>query len=313
LPKPLQLNEFDRSFFRDSMQSFHRVAVEPTKNSHKLILKAYAYLSARVREGGDRSGGGENGFRWAARLSKTLTEHVSLVTVVSTDEDHAASIFETLNDRGIGLSTADLLRSWLLHHSPVADREEIIECWSDIFDSADTSEGAQTLIRLSWVSRHGDVKERSLYKVISRKLTETHMSSLAYSRQLRTDALFYRRVRDGDTTDVREHDVWPGLATPRAQSGYALSCFSLSPFVSDRRDAGPSTSPVQLSPGVHLPIGTATSTSAVSCAATMPRKANKVSRSRESESKKECFYRENWRHRNYLPEPAIFRHSKLRL
>jgi hypothetical protein len=93
------------------MQSFHRVAVEPTKNSHKLILKAYAYLSARVREGGDRSGGGENGFRWAARLSKTLTEHVSLVTVVSTDEDHAASIFETLNDRGIGLSTADLLRS----------------------------------------------------------------------------------------------------------------------------------------------------------------------------------------------------------
>jgi hypothetical protein len=42
-------------------------------------------------------------------------------------------------------------------------------------------------------------------------------------------------------------------------------------------------------------------------------KANKDSRSWESESKKECFYRENWRHRNYLPEPAIFRHSKLTL
>jgi hypothetical protein len=54
-------------------------------------------------------------------------------------------------------------------------------------------------------------------------------------------------------------------------------------------------------------------TSAVSCAAPMPEKANKVSRSRESESKKECFYRESWRHRSYLPEPAIFRHSKLRL
>jgi hypothetical protein len=221
LPK-LQLNEFDRSFFRDSIQTFPRLLPAPTKNSHKLILKAYAYLAARVKEGWDGNGGGENGFRWAARLTKTLTDHVSLVTVVSTDEDHAASIFETLNDRGIGLSKADLLRSWLLHHSPIADREEIIECWSDVFDSAGTSEGAQALIRLSWVSRYGDVKERSLYKIISRTLTDTHTSSLEYSRQLRSDALFYRRLREGDTTDQRERDVWLGLATVRAQSGYAL-------------------------------------------------------------------------------------------
>jgi hypothetical protein len=221
LPK-LQLNEFDRSFFRDSMQSFPRVVAAPTKNSHKLILKAYAYFAERVREEWDSNGGGENGFRWAARVSKTLTDHVSLVTVVSTDEDNAASIFETLNDRGIGLSTADLLRSWLLHHSPGADREEIIECWSDVFDSAGTSEGAQTLIRLSWVSRYGDVKERSLYKIISRKLTETNTSSVEYSRQLRSDALFYRRVREGDSTDPSERDIWLGLATLRAQSGYAL-------------------------------------------------------------------------------------------
>jgi hypothetical protein len=221
LPK-LQLNEFDRSFFRDSIQTFPRAAVAATKNSHRLILKAYAYFAERVREGWDGSGGGESGFRWAARLSKTLTDHVSLVTVVSTDEDHAASIFETLNDRGIGLSTGDLLRSWLLHHSAVADREEIIECWSDVFDSAGTSEGAQTLIRLSWVSRFGDVKERSLYKIISRKLADTHTSSLEYSRQLRSDALFYRRVREGDSVDIRESDAWLGLATLRAQSGYAL-------------------------------------------------------------------------------------------
>ena len=221
LPK-LQLNEFDRSFFRDSIQSFPRVATIPTKSSHKLILKAYAYLAERIKEGWDASGGGEHGFRWAARISKALTDHVSLVTVVSTDEDHAASIFETLNDRGIGLSTADLLRSWLLHHSPETDREEIIECCSDVFDSAGTSEGAQTLIRLSWVSRYGDVKERSLYKVISRKLTETNTSSVEYSRQLRSDALFYKRVREGDTTDTREHDIWLALATFRAQSGYAL-------------------------------------------------------------------------------------------
>ena len=221
LPK-LQLNEFDRTFFRDSIQSFPRIATAATKRSHKLILKAHEYFAERVREGWDSSGGGESGFKWAARVAKTLTDHVSLVTVISTDEDNAASIFETLNDRGIGLSTADLLRSWLLHHSPVPDREEIIQCWSEVFESAGTGEGAQTLIRLSWVSRHGDVKERSLYKVISHKLTEDHTTSLEYSRLLRDDALSYKIIRDGESTDRKERDIWLAVSTLRAQSGYAL-------------------------------------------------------------------------------------------
>src|SRR4029077_17984390 len=173
LPK-LQLNEFDRAFFRDLIQAFPRLAAAPvaTKKSHKLILKAYEYFAQRIAEGWNDNGGGANGYKCAARIAKTLTEHVSLVTVTSTDEDNAASIFETLNDRGIGLSTADLLRSWLLHRAPPADRQEIIECWSEVFDISGLGAGAQTLIRLSWVSRHGDVKERSLYKVISRNLTE---------------------------------------------------------------------------------------------------------------------------------------------
>jgi Protein of unknown function DUF262/Protein of unknown function (DUF1524) len=221
LPK-LQLNEFDRVYFRDSVQSFPRLAAVATKKSHKLILKAYEFLADRIREGWERNGGGENGFRWAARVSKRLTDHVSLVTVVSLDEDHAASIFETLNDRGIGLSTADLLRSWLLHHSAAAEREEIIESWSEIFDCAGVGDSVRILLRLSWVSRYGDVKERSLYKVISRKLTETHTSSLEFSRQLRSDARFYKRVRDGETADIKERDMWLGLSTLRAQSGYSV-------------------------------------------------------------------------------------------
>jgi hypothetical protein len=145
-----------------------------------------------------------------------------LVTVVSTDEDNAASICETLNDRGIGLSTADLLRSWLLRNSPAPQREEVIQYWSDVFDSAGTGGGAQALIRLSWVSRYGDVKERSLYKVITHKLAEWHANPVDFSRQLREDALFFERVRDGDTADPKERDIWTGLGTLGAQSGYAL-------------------------------------------------------------------------------------------
>jgi hypothetical protein len=221
LPK-LQLNEFDLSFFRDGIQAFPPHAGGASKKSHKLILKAYQYFADRIREGWDNKGGGAVAFKWAARIAKTLTDHVSLVTVVSTDEDNAASIFETLNDRGIGLSTADLLRSWVLRNTPAPQRDEAIQYWSEVFDSAGTGDRAQALIRFSWVSRRGDVKERSLYKVISHKLVEENVSAVRFSRDLRDDALFYRRVRDGDTPDIKERDIWTGLGTLGAQSGYAL-------------------------------------------------------------------------------------------
>jgi hypothetical protein len=187
-----------------------------------LIAKAYRYFTERINEGWNKLGGGQEGFKWAARLAKILTEHVSLVTVTSTDEDNAASIFETLNDRGIGLSTADLLRSWLLHHSALAQRQEIIECWSDVFESVGVGDGATTLIRLSWLSRYGDVKERSLYKVITRRLLAANTVPVVYCRELRADALFYKRVRDGETTDLNQRDIWLGFGTLRAQSGYTV-------------------------------------------------------------------------------------------
>lgn len=220
LPK-LLLNEFDRAFFRDFIQTVPRIPAAPSKKSHLLISKAYAYFADRLKEGWDERGGGVEGFQWLARLTKTLTVHVSLVTVISTDQENAASIFETVNDRGIGLSTADLLRSWLLHRSAPAQRQEIIECWSDVFEAAGVGDLATTLIRLSWVSRHGDVKERSLYKIITRRLTESGTPPVVYSRELRSDALFYKRIREGDSNDAREADTWLAFATLRAKSGYA--------------------------------------------------------------------------------------------
>src|SRR6516164_6858553 len=44
----LQLNEFDRAFFRDAIQSFPRNPPAASKKSHKLILKAYEYFAERV-------------------------------------------------------------------------------------------------------------------------------------------------------------------------------------------------------------------------------------------------------------------------
>src|SRR5262249_39752100 len=58
----IELNIFDRAFFRDCIQSSPRVAgVTPTKKSHQLIKNAYELLKKNVDEGWEAAGGGKKG------------------------------------------------------------------------------------------------------------------------------------------------------------------------------------------------------------------------------------------------------------
>ena len=218
----LQLNIFDRDFFRDRIQSFPRLENIPvTKKSHRLILRAYDYFQSQVSEAWDSVGGGRKGFDWAANTALTLCEHVAIVTVTSNNEKTAASIFATLNDRGIGLSTVDLIRSFVLQHADETQREEILQCWNSTLEACGTAVGAETLIRLSWVSQHGDIKTRALYKEVSDSFGSGE-TPLDYSRRLRDDAVLYRRLREGDTEDDELQDYWPVLRILNANAAYAL-------------------------------------------------------------------------------------------
>jgi Protein of unknown function DUF262/Protein of unknown function (DUF1524) len=218
----IHLNVFDRDFFRDYIQSYPRIeGCTPSKKSHGLIQKAYEFFLGQLTAGWESAGGGEKGFKWAGYVMQLLCDHMALVTVVSTNERSAASVFLTLNDRGIGLSTVDLIRSYVLQHANETQREEIVQCWDATFEACGTAIAAEGLIRLSWVSQHGDIKARALYKVVS-ELLDTPVSALEYSRRLRDDAILYRRFREGDTDDGDLQDCWIALRTLKANSAYAL-------------------------------------------------------------------------------------------
>lgn len=218
----IELNIFDRAFFRDYIQAFPRVAdVNPSKKSHRLISQAYDYFRQRIAEGWENAGGGRRGFEWAKHVTLTLRQHVALVTVVSNNERSASLIFATLNDRGIGLSTVDLIRSWVLQRAHQTKREEILECWDTVFNATGPALASETLIRFSWVAQHGDVKTRALYKVVSDSLPGD-VDALNYSRRLRQDSLLYRQFRDGDSDDNELQDYWLALRILKFNAGYPL-------------------------------------------------------------------------------------------
>lgn len=216
----LELNVFDREFFRSAVQDRESKCKPPVKRSHRLILGAKKFFDEKIDEIWNHYAKPTDAVKRLVRLANILTEHFGLVVVSSSDPDHAASIFETLNDRGIGLSTADLLRSWLLTEASEKARDEMIRLWTEIFRSA-KQEKPEVVIRASWVSRHGDVKARSMYKEIKDVIQADATPVLQYTRDLHADAVTYRSLIKSATGDAVVDEVCRGLGKLKAAGCFA--------------------------------------------------------------------------------------------
>jgi len=195
----LTLNRYDRDFFRrEILENRDAAYVEPvpTIESHRLIRRVRNFFTETFEHKYESLANPEVSHQWALRVLQVLIGHVSTVAVISEDEDNAAAVFETLNDRGIGLSTPDLLRNFLLRRAIDDSREEIIDLWREILEiEGDTT--LKAFLRHFWLSREGDVKAQALYKEIKSKIVTDNTDSLAFSRQLRDSSLIYRDIVAG--------------------------------------------------------------------------------------------------------------------
>lgn len=200
----LTLNVYDRDYFRAEVQEELRAGQSRPKaalKSHGLVRRARDYFTQKVAQQEQAAGLGQAGFDRNLRLSDVLCNHMSLVIVHSSDEDNAATVFETLNDRGIGLSTPDLLRNLLLRRADGVDaRNRIVSAWQTVLTIAEEV-SVDDFLRHFWVSKRGDVKARKLYREIKGTILSEDIDPVEFSRELAEAASVYRDLagaRDSD-------------------------------------------------------------------------------------------------------------------
>ena len=196
----LRLNKYDRDFFRKLiLQARDGEYTEPNPEmaSHRLILNARRYFED-VLDGLLEGLEGKSAFEKAMLVSKCLLNHMTVISVYSVDEESAAEVFETLNDRGIGLSTPDLLRNLVIRRAKVGQAEEVVEQWKSVV-SFETDTAIKNFLRHYWVSRYGDIKTQSLYREIKNVIEREGMDSLELSTDLCEASARYQQLRDAST------------------------------------------------------------------------------------------------------------------
>lgn len=197
------LNAEDNEVFRQlTMETPEARVINATQESHKKLVAAYDFLHTKLTAVADGLGPDE----WQDPLLRWyafVLDSARVIEVSVSDESRAFVIFETLNDRGLNLSTSDLLKNHLFGQS--GDRlEETKLRWSQAmtpFTALDGNLTADTFLRHYWASRQGVVRVKALYSLIKPDVTDPS-TAVGLASDLAQSAPLWAAMFD------RDSDLW---------------------------------------------------------------------------------------------------------
>lgn len=105
----LFLNDNNNEFYKERLLQFRKpVSLNKLSESEKLLWKSYEFFQKHLRMVFK-----ENGVAMATFLSKTVGELLKFIQITVQNELNAYAVFETLNSRGLELTSTDLLKNFL--------------------------------------------------------------------------------------------------------------------------------------------------------------------------------------------------------
>ena len=186
--------------------------------SNLLMCAAMQFLRAAIRTSSSATKKYET---FLLELEDFVRDRVVMVLMLVRDEADAYLIFETLNDRGLDLSTSDLLKNYIL--GKAGNRlDSVRKQWEEMVFLLGIQNETQFL-RHYWLSKYGVIRELHLYKEMKLKFSN-QSRVLELMSELRDAADRYTAISNVD------HPIWKGYSTALRRDLETLQLFGLSQF-----------------------------------------------------------------------------------
>lgn len=197
----MQLNSSDNEFFR-SMISDKGSRPEVRMVSHQLIIDAFDNCAEHIKKivsGFDAKDHGDVLNKWL-----TFLEHRATIILLKVPSDaNAYKMFETLNDRGLRTSQADLVKNYLFGQSGTR-LSEAQQKWALIrgrLESLDEDDITVTFLRHALIAVRGYLREPEVYEAVQVQ-AKGAQTSLAFLNTLESLANVYAAISNSD------HEKW---------------------------------------------------------------------------------------------------------
>ncbi len=192
----LNLNRNNDSFYQQYLVTFQEAPKRNLKATEHLMRKAYDWFRERMR--GKYSSGAE-----LAQLTESMADGLFFTVITVTNELNAFKVFETLNARGVRLSSTDLLKNYLfsvVYAESKADREmqALDTRWEKLVGILG-GESFPDFLRAHWNSRNKFVRHIALFKAIKSTITN-RQQVFKLMRNLEQDANVYTALPSPEDT-----------------------------------------------------------------------------------------------------------------
>lgn len=135
-----------------------------------------------------------------------LEKRVQILVAVASGIQEAYVIFETLNDRGADLTTADLLKNYLFSASG-SYLSTVEHKWVQLESAFEKPEDLVRLIRFELISRVGPVRTSKLYRAIQEDIEQNGTTANTYLSRLVRAKDAYVALRDPESDYWRSEKV----------------------------------------------------------------------------------------------------------
>jgi hypothetical protein len=202
----LTLSEVDADFFRKHVLSPPGSSdrqVKPLRESHRRIMDAARFAKEHVTQiVGNRKPADQ--LTVLEHWIEFIRDKAKIIFIKVPDPADAFVIFETLNDRGLELSIADLAKNYLFGRSG-SRVEEAKHCWATMMGSLSAVSGdtdiSKFYIHQLWSSLHGVTRDKELFTKLRDKIHTEH-AAIDFLNALVENAHLYAALRNTD------HEYW---------------------------------------------------------------------------------------------------------
>jgi hypothetical protein len=165
----LTLNRNNDDFYQSYLLRMRPpVSKARLKPSERLMWDAFEYFRDAIQ----RTLSSATGADLAKFLNETVARKLVFTTIYVSDDLRAYKVFETLNARGVKLSSTDLLKNYLfavVDRARPADLPEAERQWQGINNTLG-NEDFTTFLRHYWNAGHTLERKQTLFKAIRREL-----------------------------------------------------------------------------------------------------------------------------------------------
>lgn len=208
----LLLNRNNNTYYRDYLVPLSDLRFGSKNTSQRKMRDCFLFFHKKIKAY----------YKTGEELSSFLnffTDKLFFTVIMVTNDINAATVFETLNARGVQLSSADLLKNYLFS---VVDRERpdtndlniMEEMWHVIIGTLGKKR-IEDFLHYYWNSTHKTVRKNQLYKTIKKGI-HTTKQVFDLLKALKENAELYVAIQEA------EHELWSDQLYAEAKENILL-------------------------------------------------------------------------------------------